>query len=153
MPGDPPTDRKPLDLQQHYTLNPRPEAVTHPLFADSAFFDPRDLLQVKYEMLRSVSVDKHSVSQAAKAFGLSRPSFYQARAGFAQNGLSGLLPRKPGPRNGHKLTPVVMEFLAQACGRDPLLRADGLASLVQQTFGVQVHPRSIERQFLRKKKA
>jgi hypothetical protein len=28
--------------------------VTDPLFRDSAFFDPDDLVQVKYEMLRSV---------------------------------------------------------------------------------------------------
>jgi hypothetical protein len=35
---------------------------------------PRDLVQVKYEMLRRVRVDGHSVSQSATGFGLSRPS-------------------------------------------------------------------------------
>ena len=33
-------------------LHPHPETVTAALFQDSAFFDPDDLIQVKYEMLR-----------------------------------------------------------------------------------------------------
>jgi hypothetical protein len=44
-----------------------------------------------------------------------------------------------------------MEFLDRARVAEPTVRAERLASLVHQTFGVQVHPRRIERQFLRKK--
>src|SRR5215469_8633345 len=44
-------------LTEQGTAHPRPEAVTDPLFYDSAFFDPNDLVQVKYEMLRSVQVE------------------------------------------------------------------------------------------------
>jgi hypothetical protein len=69
-------------LQQHGTLNPRPQDVRHPLFQNSEFFDPSDLLQVKYEMLRQVHVDKRAVSRTAKEFGFSRPSFYQAEFAF-----------------------------------------------------------------------
>jgi transposase len=99
-----------------------------------------------------VSVENGSVSEAAKAFGFSRPSFYQAQAAFEQRGLAGLIPQKPGPRGGHKLTPTVMEFLRQARLAEPALRAERLASLVKENFGLEVHPRSIERQFLRQKK-
>lgn len=139
-------------LRQQATLNPRPDGVSHPLFLGSEFFDPHDLLQVKYEMLRLVSVDKRPVSEAAKLFGLSRPSFYQAQAAFAQGGLASLIAHKPGPRSGHKLTPTVMEFLTEARVAEPSLRPERLANLVQKNFGVRVHPRSIERQFLRQKK-
>jgi len=66
--------------------------------------------------------------------------------------LAGLIPQKPGPRSGHKLTPTVMAFLTEARGAEPSLRPERLASLVKKNFGVQVHPRSIERQFLRQKK-
>ena len=145
-------EEKQRRLRQLATLNPRPEAVTHPLFRDSEFFDPHDLVQVKYEMLRLVSVENRPVSESAKVFGFSRPSFYQAQAAFAQGGLAGLIPQKPGPRSGHKLTPTVMEFLTQARVAEPSLRPERLASLVKKNFGVQVHPRSIERQFLRQKK-
>ena len=145
-------DEKQRRLRQQATLNPRPEGVTHPLFQGSEFFDSHDLLQVKYEMLRLVSVEKRPVSESAKVFGFSRPSFYQAQAAFEQSGLAGLIPHKPGPRSGHKLTPTVMEFLVQARVAEPSLRPERLASLVKKNFGIQVHPRSIERQFLRQKK-
>ena len=152
MPADRRKEEKRRALRQQATLNPRPEGVTHPLFQDSEFFDPHDLLQVKYEMLRLVSVEQRPVSEAAKAYGFSRPSFYQTQAAFEQRGLAGLIPQKPGPRSGHKLTPTVMAFLTEARVVEPSLRPVRLANLVQQKFGVQVHPRSIERQFLRQKK-
>ena len=152
MSADPRKAEKRRRLRQHASLNPRPEGVTHPLFRGNEFFDPHDLVQVKYEMLRMVSIEKQPVSEAAKAFGFSRPSFYQAQAAFVQGGLAGLIPQKPGPRSGHKLTPTVMEFLTQARVAEPSLRPERLASLIKKNFGVQVHPRSIERQFLRQKK-
>lgn len=139
-------------LQQHGTLNPRPQDVRHPLFQGSDFFDPSDLLQVKYEMLRQVHVDKRTVSRTAKEFGFSRPSFYQAEFAFEQGGLSALLPQKRGPRNGHKLTPEVMEFVAEQQAVEPSLSFAQLAELVRHNFHVKVHPRSIERQLLREKK-
>jgi transposase len=152
MPADRRKQEKQRRLRQQATLNPRPEAVSHLLFRSSEFFDPHDLLQVKYEMLRLVSVEKRPVSEAARLFGFSRPSFYQAQAAFAQGGLAGLIPQKPGPRSGHKLTPAVMEFLTEARVAEPSVRPERLANLVKKNFGVQVHPRSIERQFLRQKK-
>jgi transposase len=152
MPADRRKQEKQRRLRQQATLNPRPEAVSHLLFRSSEFFDPHDLLQVKYEMLRLVSVERRPVSEAARLFGFSRPSFYQAQAAFVQGGLAGLIPQKPGPRSGHKLTPAVMEFLTEARVAEPSVRPERLASLVKKNFGVQVHPRSIERQFLRQKK-
>ena len=139
-------------LQQHGTLNPRPQDVHHPLFQDSDFFDPNDLVQVKYEMLRQVQVDKRTVSRTAKEFGFSRPSFYQAEFAFEQGGLSGLLPQKRGPRNGHKLTKEVMGFVGEQRTVEPSLSFAQLAERVQHHFHVKVHPRSIERQLLREKK-
>ena len=152
MPVDRSKQDKHLVLRQHATLNPRPGGITHAVFEDSEFFDPHDLLQVKYEMLRLVNVDKRPISEAAKSCGFSRPSFYQAQAAFQQGGLAGLIAHKPGPHAGHKLTPAVLEFVTAARAAEPGVHADRLAGWVRQRFGVQVHPRSIERQLLRKKK-
>jgi len=138
-------------LQQQGTLNPRPHDVTHPLFQASDSSDPDDLLQVKYEMLREVRVDQRTVSQTAREFGLSRPSFYQTQVSFELGGLSGLLPNKRGPKSGHKLTATVLQFLAGRRAAHPDLSFAQLAELVKQKFALQVHPRSIERQLLREK--
>jgi transposase len=139
-------------LRQQGTLNPHPEAVTDGLFQGSEFFDARDLVQVKYEMLRRVEVEQDAISQAAAAFGFSRPSFYQAQSGFEQAGLAGLIPRKRGPRRAHKLTPEVMDFIRRSRAAQPSLRAEELAELVRERFGVRVHPRSIERRLSRQQK-
>jgi transposase len=139
-------------LRQQGTLNPRPKKVEHENFRDSEFFDPEDLLQVKYEMLRQVDVDKQPVSQAAKTFGFSRPSFYQAQAAFQEAGLAGLLPQKRGPRSGHKLTSELMQFVTQFRLDDPSISSTQIAERIAQRFGVAVHPRSIDRQLRHQKK-
>jgi transposase len=146
------SDAKREALQQQSTLNLRPERVTDELFQQSEFFDARDLLQVKYEMLRRVKVDGASVAGTAEGFGVSRPSFYAARAAFARGGLGGLLPRKRGPRGGHKLSPEIVRFLEQARAADPSTAASKLVPLVLERFGVEVHPRTIERALRRLEK-
>lgn len=145
-------DTKRKALQRQGTLNPRPDDITQPLFQTNDFFDPDDMVQVKYEMLRQVRVEQQPVTRAARVFGFSRPSFYQAQLAFEHNGLPGLIPQKRGPRSGHKLTEEVMEFLNQALAKDSSLRTDDLVLMVKEEFGVVVHPRSIERQLLRQKK-
>jgi len=145
-------DAKRKGLRLQGTLNLRPDEVTHPLFQTNEFFDSDDLVQVKYEMLRQVRVEQQPITQAAKSFGFSRPSFYQAQLAFEQNGLPGLIPQKRGPRSGHKLTAAVMEFLNQARSKDSSLKVDDLVQMVKKEFGVVVHPRSVERQLSRQKK-
>ena len=58
-------DGKAPELAASRTLNPRPEAVVDEGFRGSEFFDARDLVQVKYEMVRRVEADGVSVSAAA----------------------------------------------------------------------------------------
>ena len=142
-------DPKAEALRESRTLNPRPEKVTDEAFASSDFFDARDLVQVKYEMLRRVSEDGVNVSSAAAAFGLSRQSYYQAAAALAKAGLAGLLPGKPGPRGAHKLTSEVIEHLQALVASDPGLRPAELAEALAQRFGIRVHSRSIERALAR----
>lgn len=139
-------------LKRHGTLNPHPNAVTDPLFQTGDFFDRNDLVQVKYEMLRRVTVDKQSVTQSATAFGFSRPTYYQAEADFQRDGLFGLLPEKRGPRKGHKLTSEVLDFATQLRTSDPSLRPLDLAAAIQERFAINAHPRSIERALRRQKK-
>src|SRR5690348_11444241 len=88
-------------LRQSGTLNPAPEKVRHPLFAESVFFDANDLLQVKYELLRSIQVEGRSIAGTAQEFGLSRPTIYEAQAHFQARGLEGLLRQKRGPKHPH----------------------------------------------------
>lgn len=139
-------------LRQRGCLHPHPQKVSDELFATSEFFDPRDLLQVKYEMLRRVRVDGHTVSRSAASFGLSRPSFYRAQVVFEEGGLSALLAKKPGPRRAHKLSEEVIEALRDTVDKDPDADATALAEWVEKRFGISIHPRSIERALARQEK-
>jgi len=139
-------------LREQGTLNPRPTAVRNELFQNSDFFDPRDVVQVKYEMLRGTRVEGRPLSRTAKAFGFSRPTFYQALGAFERSGVAGLIPRKRGPREAHKLTPELMGFIEQCRAQDASGRPEGLAKLIMKRFGVSIHPRTIERGLSRRKK-
>jgi len=138
-------DAKSLALRRHGALNPHPHRVIDPAFLRHPFFDPRDLVLVKYEMLRRVRVEPTSVTQATAAFGLSRAAFYSAQAAFEDRGLLGLLPHRPGPRQRHKMSPTVVAFLRRQRARHPRAGAADLAALVRDHFGIVVHPRTVAR--------
>lgn len=142
-------DGKAQELAASRTLNPRPEAVVDEAFHGSEFFDARDLVQVKYEMVRRVRVDGDTVARSAQEFGFSRPSFYEAAAALDAGGLAGLVPARPGPRRAHKLTDEVVAFARERLTADPALRSADLVELIAERFAVRVHRRSIERALAR----
>jgi transposase len=132
-------------LRESGCFNRKHGEVSDPLFQTSSFFDARDIVQVKYEMIRRVEVDAHTVTEAAGGFGFSRPSFYQAQTALSREGLAGLVPKKRGPRGRHKLTVEVVDFLEKERVGDATVGASELAERVQKRFGIEVHPRSVER--------
>ncbi len=144
-------DPKEAALRAARSLNPRPEAVADEAFtAGPEFFDARDLVQVKYEMVRRVRAEGQPVTKAAAAFGFSRPSYYQAAAAVDAGGLAGLVPARPGPRRAHKLTGEVVAFARQLRENDPSLRSAEVAEAITERFGIAVHPRSVERALARR---
>jgi transposase len=136
-------DEKLTFLRQSHSLHPHPEKVRDPLFTSgSPFFDPRDLVQVKYELLRRVRVDGYAVSEATALFALSRPTLYAAQAAWEQAGVSGLLPAPTGPRHPHKLTDEIMSELQPLA---KTMSSAQLAEWLEAQHRLSVHPRSIER--------
>jgi transposase len=144
-------DQSKIDvLQRNGTFNKRAVAVQDPLFAENDFFDPQDLLQVKYEMLRRASKDGLSITEVCSRFGFSRLSFYRLQTAFRQSGIAGLLSRKRGPRQAHKLSDEVMDFVENA--KDKKVGTEAVKKLIGDRFGIRVHRRSIERALGRRKK-
>src|SRR6266853_618353 len=105
----PKADPKQRSLEESGTANPHAQDVRDPAFIDSDFFDPRDLIQVKYEMLRRVRTEGQSIPKASAMFGMSRPTFYKAE--------------RPGPN-----TPIKYQYqrknransMASAVGRNSI---------------------------------
>lgn len=145
MPSHPDPQAKRQALQSSGTFNPRSAEVRHALFQGSDFFDPHDLLQLKYETLRALKAEGYSIAGAASDFGLSRPTIYQAQTLFEEQGLEGLLPHKPGPKNPHKLIAEVRQHLQELVQAEPEMGASKLARRIRQRFKVKLHPRTIEK--------
>lgn len=114
-------------------------------FVGSEFFDPHDLVQVRYEMLRRVSCEGVSITDAVARFGVTRPTFYKAQADFARAGLVGLLPAKRGPHGPHKITDEVRRFIEQSRQDDPQLDGPAMVERIHRHFGLTVHRRTVER--------
>ena len=132
-------------LETTGTFNRRFAAVRHELFRTGEFFDPQDLLQLKYETLRAVEKEGYSIARASGEFGLSRPTIYQAQAQLKTEGLEGLLPRKRGPRGAHKLIAQVRRYLQEEAAADPRPGARELSRRIRERFKIKVHPRTIEK--------
>lgn len=145
-------DPKESALKADRSLNPHPERVRSKAFKNNPFFDSRDMVQIKYEMLREVEHDGTSVSRAAEEFGFSRPFFYQAKADFEAGGIPGLAGQKRGPKRAHKISGEVLAYIESETTRTGKLDAVSLSASIEQKFKVKIHPRSIERALERKKK-
>lgn len=152
MTRKPARDPKTNALRDQGVLNTHADQVSDKLFTEHEFFDARDIVQVKYEMVRRVEAEGASVTEAAEAFGFSRPSFYQAQAALRFHGLSGLLPKKRGPRSAHKLGDDVIEFLLKVRADEPNVSSPELVTRIEERFNIRVHPRSVERALARREK-
>ena len=134
------------------TLNQTPESVSDPMFVAGDFFDARDLLQVRYEMVRLVRGDKATLAQAATRFGVSRATCFRMVKAFDSGGLQGLIPAPRGPRGPHKITPQILRFVDDYRARHGRVGARRLVPLIEAEFGVRIHPRGLEKALERIKK-
>ena len=137
-------------LRRHGALHPHPQAVRDEAFQSEEFLDPHDRVQVKYEMLRRHRLEGRPVTEMAQRFGVSRQSFYLTETAFQKEGLPGLIPRRRGPKRAHKCTDEVLDFVENWRENGP--HEQPLGEVVEQRFGVKIHPRSIDRALARRKK-
>lgn len=145
-------DAKAAALRAAGALHPHPEVVRDEAFARHEFFDRRDRVQGKYEMLRRSRIDGRPVTDVAKAFGVSRQAFYTADAAFRTQGIPGLLPRPRGPKRAHKCTDDILDFVQRRRVEHASETAAALAEAVLRRFGVSIHPRSLVRALARREK-
>ncbi len=150
MPSNHHKDPKEKSLKNSGAFNTHP--VTDSLFISNDFFDPRDLVQVKYEMLRKVHKKNEPISHTAASFGFSRPSFYKISADFEREGICGLLPRKRGPRGGYKLTGEVLDFIEQDRQKEQPMSTAALLEEIEERFDIKIHRRSLEKSVRRLEK-
>src|SRR5580658_1933872 len=139
------SDPKLAALKESGTANPNAQDVHDPAFTGSDFFDSRDLVQVRYEMLRRVRTEGQPIAETTNRFGVSRPTFYKAQTDFDRAGLAGLLPTKRGPRGPHKITAEVLQFIEGLRAQNEIADIRTLTEAIAQRFDHPVHRRTVER--------
>ena len=144
-------DIKAAALRASGSLHPNPDKVQDEAFRKHEFFDPRDRVQVKYEMLRRHNIDGRPITEVSRSFGVSRQAFYKTVAGFRSLGIPGLLPRRRGPKHPSKLTDAILDFIEQRRSIEP---TDGRSEqqAIRDKFGISIHPRTVDRALARCKK-
>jgi transposase len=145
-------DEKAEFLKSRGALNQKPNSVQDEMFKDSDFFDSRDLVQVRYEMLRSHFTEGRSVSEVSRSFGLSRQFFYRLANIFKAKGLLGLLPRKRGPKGPHKCFEEILDLAEKIREKKPDADFGEVCQKIEKTQGVHIHPRTLEKALLKRKK-
>ena len=130
-------------LERARLVHPRPDAITAELFcSEHPFFLAADKVQVKYEMLRAVAVDRETIVAAAAAHGYSRAEFYLVQAAFGERGMAGLVDERRGRKGPTKISGEIAAFLRDA---PPERSGAELAREVEDRFGVSLHRRTVER--------
>lgn len=132
-------------LESQGLLNPRPERVTHPLFNTEAFFDSRDLPQVRYEMLRAARVEQIPVAKACRLLGFSREYFYRLERAFMKRGYVALLGSPMGRPPLLALNQEIVSFIVHRKLEQPRLSGEELRREILQIHKVDCSRRTVER--------
>ena len=132
-------------LKENGTYNKNESNVKSELFKINPFFDSRDLVQVKYEMIRCVEKDGVSVKTASELYGFSRVSFYKIREYFNKYGFEGLFNQKRGPHGSYKLSDEAIEFIYLTQNNTPEISNAEICEIIFSKYNIRVHPRTISR--------
>jgi len=132
-------------LRSEGILNARSERVTHPLFETLDFFDPLDLPQVRYEMLRAARVEGIPVAQACRLLGFSREYFYRLERAFMERGYVALLGAPMGRRPLIALNQEIVNFVVHRKLEQPKLSGEQLRQEILRLHKVDCSRRTVER--------
>lgn len=127
------------------TYNTRYHAVKKKEFQVGSFYDPMDIVQVKYEMLRELQESREAVGAVALEFGFSRTSYYTIKENFEASGITSLIPEKKGPKEQHKLTKSLREFTDEYILNNPKASAAEITEVLVNEKCIEISKRTIER--------
>lgn len=139
------TNNKKEFLSKEGILNPKPERISNNLFLTKAFFDPLDLPQVQYEMLRKARVEEIPVIEACRQFGFSREYFYRLERNFMERGYMSLLGAPMGRRPIIALNQEIVNFIVHRKIEDLSLSGEALRIEILSRYKVNCSRRTVER--------
>ena len=132
-------------LLENGTYNKKHGKVVEQHFVNDDFYDPQDLAQVKYEMLRTANETKRGIEEIAGKFGFSRAAFYKIKTSFEKAGVSAFVPEKSGPKSARKLTKEYQAFIDDYLAQNPNISSGDMAAVLYKERGLSISKRTVER--------
>jgi hypothetical protein len=132
-------------LRRTLCLNRSPESVKDESFIGrSDFFDNRDIVQVKYELLRRCEVDGKDVASTCIDFGFSRTTYYKVQQAFLKGGLPSLMGRPRGRPNPTKVSDIVLGFAIAEKAKNPKLTAKDMVASISARYHIRLSVRMVQ---------
>ncbi len=132
-------------LKKEGIINTKPDRIIHSLFQNNDFFDPLDLMQVRYEMLRAARIENMTVSEACKQFGYSREYFYSLNRDFISRGFAGIMGSIMGRPPLLAQNPEIINYILQRKFTEPNLTGEDLRRELKSKFQLECSRRTVER--------
>ena len=130
----------------------RNDKVTEPRFLDSDLFDPKDLLQVRYEMVRSIKEGVITLDEVPSKYGVSAMTAKRCVSSLEKGGIIALVPERKGPKGPSSLDDESLRFIDSYIAEHPKASGRKVHDALEAEKHVGVSKRTVER-YLSSKKA
>lgn len=137
-------------LKSSNTYNPKSNRINAPCFADNEMMDPHDLLQVRYEMVRSIELDNKPIKDICSEFGVSASTARRYVKDLKEGGLIALVPEKKGPSGPTKLSKEAAGFIDNYLKEFPKASGGKVHRALETKLHTGVSKRTVERYLLKK---
>ena len=138
-------------LKETRTFNRNHDKINDNLFAESDMLDARDLLQVRYEMVRAVKIDKSSATEVAQRFGVSESTLNRNIRALNEGGVIALIPESKGPKGQYSLDEDELKFIDSYLEAHPDATGGQVYSALLKEKQSTVSKRTVERHLASKK--
>lgn len=120
-------------------------------FLEDSFYDPMDIIQIKYELIQDAKDARGGIEKITSDYGYTRASYYLIKAAFEKGGLAALAPGKTGPKTPYKLTLERQEHIERYISENPSANSAEVVADLLGSKGIKISKRTVER-YRRKKK-
>lgn len=137
-------------LKESNTYNPKCDKVTACDFIENEVMDSRDLLQVRYEIVRAIEYDNKPVKEICSEFGVSASTARRYVRNLKEGGLIALVPEQKGPSGPTKLSKDAADFIDTYLKNNPKASGGKVHNALENRLHPGISKRTVER-YLSKK--
>ena len=139
-------------LKANHTFNFRNDKVIASRFIESDLYASRDLLQVRYELVRSIEEGDIALDEVPDKYGVSSVTAKRYVRSFKEGGMIALVPEQKGPKGPSSLDDEALRFIDSYIAEHPKASGRKVHEALESERHLGISKRTVER-YLSSKKA